>query len=240
MQRPTVIATGISAIGHALLLMWLMSRPPVLAAEPLPQAAIMLQQAAVPQVQNTERNEVAPELQQSQAAQAQQEVKAQVSPGAPLPQHDRAKIVLPRRMPQPDRPRPQKKTAPQPPAPQQNRSAVEKNRAQAQAAPSERTAAQQSTEGAVATPQARITWASRLMAHLEKFKRYPGRQTGTVGVRFSLDEAGNVLSYSVVSSSGSAALDQAALDMVRRASPVPAPPPGVQKTITAPVNFSLE
>lgn len=34
-------------------------------------------------------------------------------------------------------------------------------------------------------------------------------------------------------------LDHAVLDMVRRASPVPTPPLGVSKTITAPVRFSI-
>ncbi|MCX5579617.1 TonB family protein, partial [Kaistia terrae] len=32
-------------------------------------------------------------------------------------------------------------------------------------------------------------------------------------------------------------LDQEVLSLLRRASPVPPPPPGVKKTITAPVRF---
>jgi protein TonB len=234
------IASCTSVIAHALWLLWLMYRPSVVVAEPLPQAAIMLQSAAVPQAQNIEHHDVARDLKASQAAQAQHEVQKHALPGKPLPQHDMAKIALPKRRVQPDRPRPQKKMAKDLPAPQQSQPALEKNMAQVQAISAKQTAAQQSTEGDVATSQARITWASRLMAHLEKFKRYPGRETGTATVRFSLDDAGNVLSYQLVKSSGSATLDQAVLDMVKRASPVPPPPPGVHKTITAPVNFTLK
>ena len=87
-------------------------------------------------------------------------------------------------------------------------------------------------------------WQSRLMAHLERRKRYPSgarsrREQGTAYVRFTIDERGNVLSASLARSSGSAELDAEVLSLVRRASPVPAPPPGVNRTITAPVQFRL-
>ncbi len=87
-------------------------------------------------------------------------------------------------------------------------------------------------------------WQSRLMSHLERRKRYPSaarsnREEGTVYVRFRIDDSGNVLSVSLSRSSGYPTLDSAVLDMVRAASPVPAPPEGVNKTITAPVRFNL-
>ncbi|MGL4198081.1 MAG: TonB family protein [Allorhizobium sp.] len=87
-------------------------------------------------------------------------------------------------------------------------------------------------------------WQSRLMSHLERRKRYPSgarsnREEGTVYVRFRIDDSGNVLSVSLSRSSGYPTLDNAVLDMVRAASPVPAPPVGVNKTITAPVRFNL-
>ncbi len=98
-----------------------------------------------------------------------------------------------------------------------------------------------SAQGAQVSP---ARWQSRLMAHLERRKRYPssarGRgEEGTVQVRFSIDDGGNVLSSQIVKSSGHAALDEAVLDLMRRASPVPAPPAGAPKTITAPVRFNL-
>lgn len=87
-------------------------------------------------------------------------------------------------------------------------------------------------------------WQSRLMAHLERRKRYPSgarsrREQGTAYVRFRIDDAGNVISVNLARSSGFPALDEEVVAMVRRASPVPAPPPGVNRTITAPVRFNL-
>ena len=58
-------------------------------------------------------------------------------------------------------------------------------------------------------------------------------------VRFSIDDAGNVRAANLVRSSGHAELDQAVLALVRRASPVPAPPPGAPHEITAPVRFNI-
>ncbi|WP_349323000.1 TonB family protein [Asticcacaulis sp. MM231] len=77
---------------------------------------------------------------------------------------------------------------------------------------------------AATTPQ---TWHTQLLSHIERHKRYPtaarGRQ-GVVQVRFSMDREGRVLSSAVSRSSGSGALDRAALDTLKRASPLPKPP----------------
>jgi protein TonB len=106
---------------------------------------------------------------------------------------------------------------------------------------SNRTAAAQSASGA--SSQAPATWRSALMAHLERRKRYPpGAQSrgerGIVYVRFTIDASGNVQSVSLSRSSGHPELDQEVLALVRRASPVPAPPPGTAREIVAPVRFS--
>ncbi|MYZ47018.1 energy transducer TonB family protein, partial [Propylenella binzhouense] len=104
-------------------------------------------------------------------------------------------------------------------------------------------AAQQSSSGAAPTVSP-ARWQARLLAHLERRKRYPGAarargSEGTASVRFSIDASGNVLGASLARSSGVPELDQEVVAMVRRASPVPAPPPGVSRTITVPVRFSL-
>lgn len=116
-------------------------------------------------------------------------------------------------------------------------------KAQAKATQSDRTAATQTSSGGGSSISP-DRWQSRLMSHLERRKRYPAesrsnREQGTVMVRFSIDNSGNVLSVSLSRSSGYPALDRAVVEMVRAASPVPAPPPGVSKTIVAPVQFSL-
>ena len=91
-------------------------------------------------------------------------------------------------------------------------------------------------------------WQSRVLAWLNRHKRYPGgaksrREQGTVRVSFAINASGNVISASISRSSGNSELDQAALDMVRRSSPVPAPPPEIAKSrmsLSLPVQFNLK
>ncbi|WP_312946289.1 TonB family protein [Agrobacterium sp.] len=116
--------------------------------------------------------------------------------------------------------------------------------AKVDATESNRTAAQKTSVGSSSSSVSPARWQNRVMAHLERRKRYPSdarsrKEQGTAYVRFQIDEGGNVLSVSLSRSSGSAALDEEVVSMVRRASPVPAPPPGVSKTIVAPVQFTI-
>lgn len=81
-------------------------------------------------------------------------------------------------------------------------------------------------EGGAAVTAEKINYHSRLMSHLVKYKRYPSRAKrrrleGTMEVEFSVDKAGKVLSFAIVESSGHKALDKAALDMLKRAQPLP-------------------
>lgn len=120
---------------------------------------------------------------------------------------------------------------------------VEKRRAQVQT-PQEapRAAAQQSSSGA-APSVSPARWQARVHSHIaRRQKRDVVRKagdTGTSQVRFSIDGNGNVLSAALARSSGNAMLDDEAVSMVRRSSPVPAPPPGVNRTIILPILFSL-
>ena len=105
-----------------------------------------------------------------------------------------------------------------------------------------RAAAPQANRGASNVSPAK--WQSRLLAHLERRKRYPAaakrkRLEGTAQVRFTIDDSGNVQSVALAGSSGVAELDEEVVAMVRRASPVPAPPPGVNRTIVVPVRFDI-
>lgn len=111
----------------------------------------------------------------------------------------------------------------------------------AQEAP--RAAAPRPVEGGATNGVSPARWQSRVNAHLNRYKRYPSGESaqGTASVRFTIDATGRVTGVSLVRSSGSGALDQAAVDMVRRASPVPAPPPAIAKpsmSLTVPVQFS--
>ena len=83
-----------------------------------------------------------------------------------------------------------------------------------------------------------------VFGHMQRFKRYPASArgaSGTVLVRFELNRAGGVIGSAVTKSSGNAALDQEALDLLRRASPFPPFPltkPGEKDSYIAPVNFA--
>lgn len=89
----------------------------------------------------------------------------------------------------------------------------------------------------------RAAWQNELMAHLNRFKRYPdGRnENAQIKVAVEFDRTGRVLKAAVAKSSGDSAFDMAAISMVRRASPVPAPPPMVADeglSFTLPLNFN--
>lgn len=100
-----------------------------------------------------------------------------------------------------------------------------------------------------ANAAAKASWQSQLLSHLARHKRYPDEARrrgiqGTCQVRFNLDGSGAVLSVELAKSSGNAAIDRATLAMIRRASPVPAPPAELlnsgQLEIVAPFIYSLE
>lgn len=91
-------------------------------------------------------------------------------------------------------------------------------------------------------------YGSTLGRAIAKHKQYPkiaqmrGWQ-GDVLLDLKLDGSGNVLSANVKESSGFEALDKQALEMVRKASPFPAPPEALRNrsfNITVPVSFKLE
>jgi len=92
----------------------------------------------------------------------------------------------------------------------------------------------------------RASWQKELIAHLNRFKRYPASQTRDgveVTVNFVIDGTGHVLSSGIVRGSGEPSFDAAALEMLRRADPVPQPPsPVVQQglTFTLPIVFRVK
>lgn len=109
-------------------------------------------------------------------------------------------------------------------------------------APVAPTAAAPVEGAATASAASRANWRGTLVAHLNRFKRFPGgANPGTVQVAFSIDRAGRVLSARLVGGSGDALLDEEAVAMIRRASPVPAPPDelgGGNIALSVPVKFS--
>jgi protein TonB len=90
-------------------------------------------------------------------------------------------------------------------------------------------------------------WKSELVAHLQRYKRYPSEaqargEEGVAQLAFSVDRGGGVHNARIVRSSGSSLLDRATLELVERAQPLPAPPPevrGAQIAIVVPINYNL-
>jgi len=97
-----------------------------------------------------------------------------------------------------------------------------------------------------AAEDARDSWEGRVLARLERFKRYPAgarsrRAHGVATIRFRLDRQGYVLSSSIARSSGSKILDAEALATLARAEPLPAIPADrpSEIEILVPVEFFL-
>ncbi len=104
------------------------------------------------------------------------------------------------------------------------------------------------TAGSTATPvEIPSSWKTQLLAHLNRYKRYPEEAKGqhlqgTALLSFSLDRNGRVLNFFLARSSGDSTLDAEVLAMIERASPLPAPPPEVDDSnlhLLVPVQFSL-
>lgn len=150
--------------------------------------------------------------------------------------------------------RPAAAAKPTPPAPKkvESRKAVNKD-----LPPAPRTTANAGAPTAASTPAApgsgmgssssaaTATWRGRLVAHLNRHKRFPAGvvRAGTATVSVTIDRSGRVLSAALVKGSGEPRLDQDAVDLMKRASPVPAPPDSIapgQATIrfAVPVDYT--
>jgi protein TonB len=104
------------------------------------------------------------------------------------------------------------------------------------------------TPGAEVIPAAILKrWQSALVAHIERFKRYPAEarahdERGVARVAFSIDHEGRILASRIVQSSGSAMLDAESLEMLNRAQPMPRPPAKLadsELSFVVPVRFNI-
>ena len=135
--------------------------------------------------------------------------------------------------------RPRDRTTPAPPAPRQTATAPAAPRGNA--AQNAQRGSQQGTQGQAAytattraaTAQAGNAAASNypgeVMRRIQRVRQARSPARGRVLVAFGIAESGALASISVARSSGHGALDQVALDHIRRAAPFPAPPAGAQR-----------
>ncbi|MEP9378249.1 energy transducer TonB [Aquabacter sp. CN5-332] len=237
------------------------------AAESEPAAAaMMIDLAPLPVAPPSETEDVAPGPQMVQAPDPMdtpEELEEATPPPEPIvdpllelpelpPPPPLAEALLPPPRPveevkEPPPPKPVEKPKPKPKASRKPAAPTTSAAPRSDAAPSNATAAPNSGASA-SNSAAPATWRSMLVAHLNRHKRYPAeararREEGTARLRFSIDRSGRVVGASLAGSAGSPALDAEVLDLIRRASPVPAPPPEVAGgviTLTVPVNFSAK
>lgn len=234
-----------------------------------PPAAIMIELSPLPAAPDTPPQDLAlgPQTVMSQAATpSEQENKPlekekperEVKPESkteipPLPEKPDAAAVLaqpapsqpqqekPRESPQeekrkPDKPKkterkPQDRTAPNAPA-----------TAAPQAANAQRAATNAAPMAGQSSSVSPASWRNMIMALFHRNKRSPpGGGRGMSTVAFTIDRSGHVLSARLARSSGDAALDQEAVALARRISPVPPPPPNIGNgnsiLLSVPVNF---
>jgi TonB family protein len=94
--------------------------------------------------------------------------------------------------------------------------------------------------------QGQSTWESRVLAQLEKHRRYPAsallnKQQGVVYLEVKIGKNGKVLSYNVLKSSGASLLDKAAIHTLKRASPLPRLPESIPAPylVMLPIEFFM-
>jgi protein TonB len=238
------------AVGASVLRYW-RSELDQVAGAPL----ILIELAPLPVAPAATPNQVPPGPQQTQTA------------AAPPPQPPAAKLDA-KPVPEPEQPVQTTATVTMPPVPQAAQPVAvlpppkpaappkEKkrppSRARRASAPSaaphraQRTAAP--APGASAgNPYAVSNWKSRLVARLERYKRYPAAaqargEHGVAQLAFSVDRSGGVHDARIRRSSGSATLDRATLALVARAQPLPPPPPEIRSrriAIVVPIRYKI-
>lgn len=227
------IVLAVHAVAVLLMLNWSVPQP-----IELPPAAMMVAMAPMP--------EPAPPPPPKVVTPPQPPAPVEAPPMPKLAEAPKPKIAVPK----PDKP----KAKPQPPKPEKKPEPVEQKPAEEKAVdtPPSTAPAQQSAApkpSIASNSNALPTWQSDLLRHLGKYKRYPedARRRGLQGInrlRFVVDGEGRILSYSLAAGSGSAALDRATLDMIRKAQPVPAPPKELLNNgsieVVAPFVYSLD
>ena len=162
---------------------------------------------------------------------------------APKPTIQVPKPVKPKPKPQPPKPvekkpePPKEKPSEEPPSETPPTNAPAEKSAQPAPGPSAQQVA------------AQASWQSTLLAHLQKYKKYPpgAQRSGKEGMnrlRFVVDAEGNVLSYELEGRSGNADLDRATLEMIRKAQPLPKPPADLLKNgsveLVAPFVYNID
>ncbi|WP_235933013.1 energy transducer TonB [Paragemmobacter ruber] len=221
------------------------SAPPDVAAMTAPEAPVAPQAEAAPVLAPPVLNDAPPlhtppvpslEPMPQLPIADQPPVMAATAPPPPPPEVAEAPPALaqsPRPMARPDRPaeeepRPERQRADAAPAPAAEPApAAQETALAAPAQPAgSNQAARPAQERRVAGGQEAARYGDRVMRQIAKLRRQKAPERGVVTVGFEIGADGGLRRVAVVSSSGSLALDQVAMDHIRRAAPFPPPPEG--------------
>jgi periplasmic protein TonB len=220
--------------GAPLILIELAPLPvaPAVTPSDAPPGPQQMQTAAAPPVEPTVARDVKPEPNRPEPEKPV-ETTATVPPA---PQAEQPVAALP-----PPKP------AEQPREEKHRQSAARQASAPSSAAHRANRAAAPAPGASAHNPAALPNWKSRLVARLERYKRYPAEaqargEHGVAQLAFSVDRSGGVHRARILRSSGSAALDRATLTLIARAQPLPPPPPeirGAQIAIVVPIRYNI-
>jgi periplasmic protein TonB len=234
--RRWLLAAAVVAAVHAGLLWWLVKKRDLYLSG-APPAAVMIELSPMevpPPAETSPDVTEGPEMRQAEPEEVEtpQLITPEVVPPAKKP--DAVLVTAPK-------PKPHKKIvkekpvvkpvreppAPQTTAPKRSQSA----HGQASTAPH---------KGLAGSGASTSSWRNQIYAHLLGYKPGGADATGVVSISFTLTRSGHLTASGLVGSSGSPALDQMALAMVRRANPYPAAPADVSGGsfhFTVPVRF---
>lgn len=131
-------------------------------------------------------------------------------------------------------PAPKPRQSPPKPQPKGNaKTAAKAGSADGQAAAQAKAASQRkAAKAAKGANAAASNYPGQVMARIARLKRPRTSSRGSATIAFTVAGSGGLAAVSVAASSGSAQLDQAALELVRRASPFPPPPAGAQRSFS--------
>lgn len=238
--------------GHAAVAAFALNWEPEVGAPPAAPPVVMISLAPleapqVPEQQAAPGPQAADSLPEPEPTPPEKAVESE--PDIPtLPEKEQAVAVLPPPVPEP---RPETKPEVREPpveVKKEERKKTERKVASRAAAPTtfeapRATQANAPAAGAARVPVAAVaSWKSELMAQLNRYKRYPSGtdRSGTATVAFHINRSGEVTSARLMHSSGDSALDQEAVALPRRASPLPKPPDGLASgsiALTVPIRF---
>jgi protein TonB len=237
--RRWIMAAAFVAAAHGALALWLMNKHDLNLAG-APPAAIMIELAPMdvaPPTETPPETTPRPKMTQADPDEVEPPQTLKVPELPPVPKPNVVLMSPPKPKPKPKKivtetPKPVVKRTREPPAPRTSappRAAVASTAATSRAANGAEVSAWRSAWAAV------LSWNR----HYPEAARARGEQ-GTVRLALMIGRSGHVLSAHIVGSSGSATLDQAALEMARNASGRPLPPEmGSSVSLIVPVRYSI-